>query len=219
VRPGGTEGDLRTANAGGTVYSSEAAEVAYFLLPAGQTSGSPSLPLYNLYRRQRLVALDSGKQSLFPMDPEVISLAQPGAPPTWYVNTMSSIAAGGRNASIFTPLSGSRTGDDIILSNVISFEVKPTWEPGAITPTPPRPMGNSTVAVDTSDTYNALTNKNSSDWPFDSLSAFPLAGYQFDSLFTNPNHPRVRVNALQLRIRIYDSKVKTARQISMIQDL
>src|SRR5262249_34753838 len=120
VLPGGSEANLYTASTSGQAVSSEAAEVAYFLGPqVGSTAGA-SQPLFNLYRRQRLVATNTTKQTLFNTlvgDPEMISVNS--ATPT-QANTMSTIVQGGRS-NILAPLSNSisnRVGDDIILSNV-----------------------------------------------------------------------------------------------------
>jgi prepilin-type N-terminal cleavage/methylation domain-containing protein len=220
VLTGGSEGNLYSALVNGQTLTSEAAEIAYFILPAGQTTGSPPQPLFNLYRRQRLVAPDTTRQAIYPTnDQEMVSVALPPNPNPPFVNTMATLTGGFRNGLIFTPLSGSRTGDDIILSNVLSFEVKPTWQAPAGLPGP-RQMGVSNVGPGNLDTaFTPVTNNASSDAPYDSLSAFTAAGSQFDSLFPTPNHPRIRVNAVQIRIRIYDPKAKTARQATWIFDL
>jgi len=78
----------------------------------------------------------------------------------------------------------------IVLSNVISFEVKPTWEGGAV----PRA---------------ALAGGSNGDYPFDNVS-----GGIFDT-----DTPGVRVTAVLIKIRIYDPKNKTTRQSSIIVKL
>ena len=233
VLPGGSEGNLFTAStfippvvAGvptPVVFSSEAAEVSYFLVPYGLTSGSPTTTIYNLYRRQRLVASSTTSQAQFQMavgvDPfanEVLSVD----PNTGFVNTMASIASTLPNPirrPAIGPLGGPRIGDDIILSNVISFEVKPTWQ--SVGPTPgPRGFGFPTFTLaGNSDVWANPTNLTSTDAPYDTLSAFPTS--QFDTLFPTAGHPRLRINAVQIRLRIYDPKVKTARQSSMVIEL
>ncbi len=237
VLPGGSEGNLYTAStfimvAGvvtPVVFSSEAAEVSYFLIPSGLTAGNPSTQLYNLYRRQRLVASSTTSQAQFQMavgvDPfanEVLSVD----PNTGFVNTMASIASTLPNPirrPAIGPLGGPRYGDDIILSNVISFEVKPTWQ--SVGPTPgPRNFGFPTFTLAGSpDVWASPSNLTSTDAPYDTLSAFtpngPYPGNRFDTLFLTPNHPHLRINAVQIRLRIYDPKVKTARQSSMVIEL
>jgi len=213
--PQGLPQNQFVATANGQIYYSRAAEVGYFLgspQGAGQPIGfttpmsdvttglalqQPNLnatgqPLYNLYRRQRLVAENSdfaqsqprvapdppnlnaavlpttnGKPNGPPnpyYDPtasDVISFtvippAGPGKSPTYQVNQMStfgSAIAGPTAISLSTPPSRfgplgpgntslvpglvplaplttpGRIGDDILLTNVLSFEVLATWVP------------------------------------------------------------------------------------------
>ena len=221
VLAGGTEGNLYTASVGGNIVSSEAAEVAYFLVPTGQgTSGPAGLPTFHLIRRQRLIASNSAigsnlqlavNSGLDPNVREVISTF-PVGPPT--VNTMGTIAYAANRPAFPGLLSSPRTGDDIIISNVISFEVKPTWQPrGGLPFIPgPRVFGNSFPGVDVA--FSPPANTASSDAPYDTLSAFP--GNIFDTI--GPSLP-IRINAVQIRLRIYDPKVKTARQSSMVIEL
>ncbi len=224
VLAGGTEGNLYTASVGGNIVSSEAAEVAYFLIPTGQgTSGPAGLPTFHLIRRQRLIASNSASganlqlavnSGLDPNVREVISTYPVIGPPAQtIVNTMGTIANGANRPAFPGLLSSPRTGDDIIISNVISFEVKPTWQPrGGLPFIPgPRVFGNSFPGVDVA--FTPAANTASSDAPYDTLSAFP--GNIFDTITPLP----IRINAVQIRLRIYDPKVKTARQSSMVIEL
>ena len=227
VLAGGTEGNLYTASVGGNIVSSEAAEVAYFLVPTGQgTSGPAGLPTFHLIRRQRLIAsnsaigsnlqlaVNSGLSGLDLNVREVISTYPVIGPPAQtIVNTMGTIAYAANRPAFPGLLSSPRTGDDIIISNVISFEVKPTWQPrGGLPFIPgPRVFGNSFPGVDVA--FTPAANTASSDAPYDTLSAF--AGNTFDTITPLP----IRINAVQIRLRIYDPKVKTARQLTIINDL
>jgi len=215
VLPGGDDSKLYTATVNGVTYSSEAAEVAYFLLPAPQqTGGNPSLQLYNLHRRQRLVAIDSQRQSVlspvlaFAGASEVISQNQANLA---QANTMTTLTLGGRSptlgpSSIFQLLA---SGDDIILSNVLSFEIKPTWTHRTFLRDPVPFIGR--PAAPGYPAYGPNT-----DFPYDDLTkATNNAGHTYDSITGMP----VRMNAMQIRIRIYDIKVKTARQMTLIVDL
>jgi hypothetical protein len=201
VLSGGADADLYTANVGGTVpLSSEAAEVAYFLVQTGVTSGNPPLPVFNLHRRQKLIAMDGAKQVQFsaflPANGAVIS--QIAANPT-QANTMTTIAQpGGRSPGIFAPLGN---GDDIVLSNVLSLEFKLTWQH-------PIPARNP---------LSFAAPGNNVDYPYDSLTTATgsASAFSFDSLAPMP----VRINGMQTRIRIWDSKVKTSRQITIIGDM
>ena len=120
------------------------------------------------------------------------------------------------SGSILTPLQATnRVGDDIILSNVISFEIKPTWH-GAVGP---RGYGFPTITAPGNYDIYGPTNMTSTEYPFDTLGAFQNARYEFDSLMPTSTHPQARMNAMQIRIRVYDIKVKTARQMTLIVDL
>jgi type II secretory pathway component PulJ len=256
VLPGGTEQNLYTANVGDVVYTSPAAELAYFLapIPTGYANNNQAVPLHNLIRRQRLVALTAGDQAnlLTPQpDPGVISLGASNA-----VNTLADLAnpsnrLGGAATwapqpmggdATLAPLGGARTGDDVLLSNVISFEVKVAWVP-APGVRPPRPFG--TLNTATPGTFdNPVLHPNyteTTDHPYDHLPpVFDNASLRGQHLFdtwyaypgwnsTNPRtggspiaHPvpfRARVMALQIKLRVYDPRMKNARQVTIVQDM
>lgn len=196
VMPAG-EANVFTQNSGGNTYSSQAAEVAYFLAPMGkQTSVTASgLPLYNLIRRQRLVAVTTDEEtSLTPVagDSEVISRK---VTPTAGVNTMATVMD---PANRLTPLAqygaGARFGEDIVVSNVLSFEVQADWTANTVgqagSTTAPRPFTSNT------------------DAPYDYIT-----GSVFDTGNATTAPPQyVRIKSLQVMIRVYDPRVKTTRQ-------
>lgn len=195
VLPGGSEANLYNATVNGQVYTSQAAEVAYFL-SAPVPANANGTPLYNLYRRQRLVALaTSGGSSLKPAlagDPsgELISVTGGN------VNTMADVTAtGAKRPSFPGTLGGNRLGDDILLSNVISFEVKPAWSTSTAT------LKAATYPTNTDDPYDNLPATNTT---FDT-TANPVLG--------------IRVNAVQIRVRIYDTKMRSARQVTYVFNL
>lgn len=209
---GGSDQNLFAAQVNGTMYSSPSAEIAYFLDPT-PTGSTGSLSTYNLIRRQRLVAYGASDQGTFPpngtdttVDPGVISLST-----TNTVNTMANLVdwtnrLGGAsgvpkvagNDSQLSSLS-TRLGDDIMLSNVISFEVKVNWTTSTSGGSPAgRAFGSNT------------------DYPFDTLQD-GSGNAEFD---TRPSPPQmIRVIAVQIRIRIWDPKIHNARQITIVQDL
>ncbi len=202
--PQGLPQNQFVATSNGQIYYSRAGEVGYFLgsqhgagTPVGFTPpmsdvttglalqqknlNAAGQPLYNLYRRYRLVAENSDFAQLKPKaafeppnlnaavqptsnglpngppnpyyDPtagDVISFTQvPAAKPTFIVNQMSTFStAVGNNAlqqvppSRFGPVgitnglvplapltTPGRVGDDILLTNVLSFEVLASWVP------------------------------------------------------------------------------------------
>lgn len=199
ILPGGNDQNLYTVKGANGAYSSRAAEVAYFLAPTGRTDpGASGRNLYNLHRRYRLVALDDEVPNFPPIpagagtDEEVLSRnAQTGR-----INTLATVTDP-RNRMPLTPLSGVRFGEDILLSNVLSFEVLVDW-----TPHPSQPGSTAPPA-------GFATN---SDAPWDFLT-------QGNNLFdTAPTPPQtavpqyVRVKSLRVVIRVWDPRMKLARQ-------
>src|SRR6185312_9513292 len=193
VLPGILEKDNYTAIVAGQTFTSPAAEIAYFLVPSGAGMSLPNgTPLFDLHRRQWLVAKTLGDQgrlnNAFILDPvnapNVISALTPTS-----ANTMQSVA-GNRSAA------GSLgTGDDILLSNVISFEVKV----------------NHSLA--------ASFGAGNTDAPFGNLTIPIAPAPATTSTFDSSKGLGVSVHSVQIRIRVYDPKVQTARQLTIVQDL
>lgn len=199
----------------GNTFLSEWAEVHWFLDPsrAVNVNGVNTFPLV---RRVRLLT----KQSV-PMPAgtlaEVVSgptaVAANGVP-VGQTNTLGSVTApqnrlGGGGTPPALGLGSPRFGDDIVITNVTSFEVKPTWEPAAGVPAP-RPNRTPTA-------LNAA-------FPFDdfppALNAtfFDTAMGGFVSVPPAPNPPTVtpaRVTGVQILIRIFDGKNRMTRQTAV----
>jgi hypothetical protein len=191
----------------GVPYRSRAAEVAWFLVPTGEVTSPTGLPLHNLVRRYRLVALDDDSRASLRSavaDSELISVPNPNATNT--VNTLADVRTLANRIQVpaaprlpnslpqfqqNTP----RYGEDVVLTNVLSFEVLVWWDGGAVTnraTPPPRP-------------YTA----GNSEYPYDYLYA---TNGVFDT-FTGTNAaPSMRVRGLQITIRICDPRVGIARQ-------
>jgi hypothetical protein len=250
ILPGGTDQNLYSTTVAGKQISSPAAELGFFLdpKPTGYANNNLAVPLYNLVRRQRLVAVTTGDRTTLPStDPAVISVSPSGA-----VNTLADLAdprnrlAGttpqpeGLDTTL-APLTGARKGDDVLLSNVISFEVKVNWVPAPPGPQGfiplPRPYGQDLSAVGTFDTRG----RNTTDHPFDHLppvqgNAGLLSLHLFDTWygfpawnstnqrtgspnFIQPIPQRIRVMAVQIKLRVYDPRMKNARQVTLVQDM
>jgi len=149
VRRGGLDQNVYSATTANGHISSPAAEIAYFLDPVPQGSTGPGGPTYhNLIRRQRLLAMNDFVASQIAVnDPAVVSVytdTSTGAP-ILRVNSMATIThpqnrLGGRGLGLLAqPIvaqpgqddnlsaATSRVGDDVLLSQVISFEVKLQW--------------------------------------------------------------------------------------------
>lgn len=189
-------------------FLSEWAEVHWFLDTTRPTmvNGVATFPLC---RRVRLLTRQSVNvpAATHPTLAEVVSVD--GASNT---NTVTSVTAQANRLGLAALPGGSnRFGDDIVITNVLSFEVKPTWEVaagGAVPRTNVGPVGSS---------------RANADYPFDDLPAnnvgpLPVANVQFDSALGGfataagaPVTP-ARVTGAQIKIRIYDGKNKMTRQ-------
>jgi type II secretory pathway pseudopilin PulG len=197
---------------------------------------------------------------------------QPTAPPLLALNTPGEVTAPFRrfnmtptipagvssntypnstpNPNSLTPIPATDVnsgGDDILLENVLSFDVKAIWEsPYKTDPVTGLNKGDSRFPL-INDPRSFATN---SDNPFDDLPATPAArgntslaspmrvfdtwssagnysvwkNRYMSSDFTLANGPytiplRVRVKALQIRIRVWDIKTQQTRQVTIIQDV
>ena len=258
-----SDGNPYTAVVNGRPYTKRAAEIAYFLDPteSGTTGGTGTTKLYHLIRCQRLAATSPSDLTADPLpasDPAVISVRPSGA--NYVVNTLADLTnpnnrlgggvgahpklAAGNDTQLATiSASPNLIGDDILISNVISFEVKVQWQANA---DPKLPTSANPVAF-----------PGNTDDPFDALPPVPTAGNTtltgqrvFDSwtagstTMANPADPiwsdldptsgsfkagangkpnaiplLIRVKAVQIHIRVFDPKLKTTRQMTIVQDL
>lgn len=148
---------------------------------------------------------------------------------------------------ILAPMA-SRPGEDTVLSNVISFEVQVHWTPSSFSQKddallPYGPSKGPPPAVPNRFPDDFDSSKSKTDHPFDTLPVVQsswndLAGlantHTYDSWTgdldwitnynpTTPDAKRpplvITVRAVQVRIRIWDPKMQTARQITFVQDL
>jgi type II secretory pathway pseudopilin PulG len=133
----------------------------------------------------------------------------------------------------------SRPGEDTVISNVISFEVQVGWTGAAIQNLPyatqPNPDGFDTTKGKTDEPYDTLP-KVSATWNNGGLAnthTYDSWTYDLPDWRTNPaatgydptkpdaNRPPlvITVRSVQVRIRVWDPKMQTARQITIVQDL
>ncbi|MBA2225971.1 PulJ/GspJ family protein [Thermogemmata fonticola] len=238
--------------AGIQVVQSRAAEIAYFLADTGNVTGAGGLPLYNLMRRQRLVAVDDNSRAK-------LWAPSGGVVPVNYTSLIASDLVKGpwtlqeiRHPSRRLPLSpvtipvspsGSpyplvlpvtdavNYGTDILLSNVLSFEVRVNWDP------------NPDLALNSSLPPRGLAQGNT-EFPYDNLGSAnpsqPIPGLNlgrnstlpatFDTwhdetgwttgpnaAFSTSNSPgplplAIRVKGIQITIRVFDPKTRSVRQ-------
>jgi type II secretory pathway pseudopilin PulG len=208
VRPGGTPDNqysVQTPAGGGAQYGGVGAEVAYFLVQNGRTPGG--VILYDLYRRQRLVALNSDFAAAYEgllnqprtpaLDPrdvtEVFALRNPTAtaPPVQVLTFADLRNSPGLRVPLTAVNTVGRIGDDKILSNVVSFEMKFTG-----TGISGGPFARPFAA--------------NSDFPYDWINP---------STFDTGTNPQQRLTGVQVRLRVWNPKTLHARQTSVVVDL
>lgn len=308
---------------GMAAFTSPAAEIALFLdTGSGPIGFAGSVPLYNLIRRQRLVAMTDSDRFNFlppngnPPDAAVISVSamtgavntladltnpnnrlcgpgidpntgkmQPGPAPNGGIVTCTPQPRG--IDAYLAPVGGNRLGDDVLLSNVISFEVKVNYEPAKYgipplgvhppsIPAPPwiAPRAYPNTPLPNNDNDNDNNPDRNTDYPFDylagrvpgvpsgtnnltggfnrGLNLMANGRYVFDTWTQYPSAVpgwvtfnawdgiamnaapgastspvptddaipmRARVKAIQIRVRIFDPKLKNARQLTIVQDM
>ena len=206
-----------------TTYFGRAAEVSYFLAPNGTTSGGTQL--YNLYRRQRVCGMTSDDAQSYnlagippPIPPqtqpdtaEVMSLPTTPPPPTqsWPVLYMSQMSVNNR-MPYTTPLAvtSSRYGEDVLMSNVVSMEIKFTGPQTSTT----------TGAVWPLQYLNSTTGAiQNFDYPYDNLPGNGL----FDTAGVSnvPSMSPIRITGAMIRIRAYSPRTQQTRQTTFAVSL
>jgi hypothetical protein len=308
VLPFGNNGTINSFPTGQPIVYSRWAEIQYFLRLNGEmtpaTNNGPSLPLYSLRRRVRLLATDRGvtyppmpaaQAALLMAQYPDVAMARTGVGPN---NTVilrvlgaEDVSNPGRtNAPVpindpirmdygaysqkLNPATATmyETGDDILITDVLSFEVKAAWFNNQSNPSFNSILNGSSPAVRPLYTLvnNAPVTINPEE-PFDDipmLNATPavppnspplnpdLAGQRrFDTWYLDPGSPssplspssdnidwdkalstsggqkgflepfkfqpplRINVRAVQIKIRVWDAKKETARQMTVIQEI
>ncbi len=244
---------------GSSLYYSRWSEICYFLWPSGDTTAT-GVQLFSLRRKAKLLAPKSvdftlpvqlmtiADAALFVAgNPDLALRFIPIAPNQAYVQLMGPevVANPGARMALVpqTDLNGNQTGSDIVLTDVIGFELKAAWSdnPWFNDPTinPDAWAGSSPAnLVDTDNPY--------SDLPPSTLSSNPLFSGQrhFDTWFRDsltesidwdamrqPNYVgylvrapwqvplRINVRSLQVKFRIYDTKAEQTRQVTLVQEI
>jgi Prokaryotic N-terminal methylation motif len=265
------------------------AEVQYFLRENGQTTpdtpNGQGVPLYSLRRRVRLLApvgvtinvngtpapmSVADATALLGRYPDVALAAVPGPGGTAIVRVLGpdDVANPANRMQYFaysqrTDLAGNNpyeTGDDILITDLISFEVKAAWfenqsPPPNGLPAPPQPYLFEFLRPGSSPPSRTMGQGNT-EAPFDDLpqlstdplapplnpsfagqrlfdtwyrgddgidwdKALPTAGGQAGFLtpsFTNVPL-RINVRAVQIKMRVWDSEKKQARQMTIVQEI
>ena len=207
-------------------------EVSYFLVANGDsTTGPAPQPLFSLYRRQRVIAASSSGATTAADEASYPELSVSGG----QLNSPSTIVQRGKRSPLSkdtgsgawhpSRLQDAFEGDDILLTDVISFEVKANWSSGAASlPAEGLPSGfDWPFAVFPASPRNATFNANRRT--FDTWSSTDGNGIDWNDLTSinasSANRPplRIRVNSLQIRIRVWDKATESARQITIVQDV
>jgi hypothetical protein len=218
-------------------YFGTAAEVTYFLYPTGEKLNG-NYPLYDLYRKQRLVARNTEDATAFnPAIQNALSLTPPDNVAEVMVLKGNQIAtledltvpqgpyAATYRLTAFTPnaAGSARFGEDKLLSNVLSFEIKFTGNGILPDGTPwPRPFAtpNTDYPYDTLPfDGNFDTFSQQADQP--GMPVIPWNSMTNLATQTNTTLPlkQIRITGVQIRLRTFDTKTRSTRQTTVIVDL
>lgn len=249
---------LNMIPAGGTLLASDWAEVAYFLESSGATTAN-GLPMFTLYRRVRVLPRDLRHS----IDWNAVTGGQLNAyqgisfaPTTRVLNDPTRVTTpnnrlggllGTRGTTVDTlgalrDASSQLIGEDIVMTNVLSFEIKASWDgnPAMSAAGDEYPFDDIPVIPSTTgpQTPNGIGNPNfqrqndpanSRPRVFDTWSR--NVNWQSPVVLASPGPPqvfnpnpeaiplRIRLKAVQIKLRVYDTKNQIARQMTLIQGL
>lgn len=247
-----------------STYASKWAIVSWFLSDSGEKTNGPSpQTLFSLRRRVKLLA-EVPDSFIDPASADAVHYFFDNRPTIQLFNTTTSTydpaianpnygrvftpkdrvvwdAALASDTSVtpqptrptdmFTPLAD---GSDIVMSNVLSFEVKADYTPvlvttsGPVTTLYPRPAVNPATLPPAMGVSTIAANGFNQDYPFDDLPKNPSAPpatpnlRKFDTgLFggTGLSSQNIRIKSTQFKLRIYDPKNKTTRQQTIVQEM
>jgi prepilin-type N-terminal cleavage/methylation domain-containing protein len=237
-----------------STYTSQWAEVTYFLMPNGASAGGT--PLFGLYRRQRLAVPNNLDLN---WGASRVPVPNPMAAPqllSAYASMSCAVAPGGsslyfnsptdltvperrygvsrvalpdpRNPSLlvsnYAPLG---TGEDLLLTDVVSFSVR-ILSPDVLnqSSSPARPYDHVDDPADGPNTFvdlppipgfGGFVNGTALTAPigaFDTWSSVQDETYNYYG--TQAPLP-IRINALQITLRVYDAKTQQTRQITIVE--
>ncbi len=252
IVPGGAPQDILTADVPlgslGNPIAGRAGEVAYFLVPNGMTSQGGAAK-YKLIRRQRLAAMTDDDRpayrnvlnstgALAADPPEVMAayVTVAGPPAKFEMLHLNDLTlAANRLGTPRAPraaITQYRIGEDVLLTNVTSFEVKftgpraspVTWPADPSLPTStewPRPYSVNNVVLNTDYPYDNLPydggfdtfNSTQGDW----TDAKYLAGSP--TAQANPPLKPLRITGVSIRLRCWNGNTKGSRQTTLRVDL
>jgi len=240
ILPGGSDSQVFSATipAGSqNTYFGTAAEIMYYLQPSGLTTPTGNA-LYSLYRKQRISALTPDDATGYNNNANHPT-QQPDAGEVMVINSQTSPATiatlggltipagipGVTSLRLTSPPNGgpaantARYGEDKLLANVLSFEVKFTGPPvTTMGSTWPTPFANSSGTILNSDSpYDFLPG----DGYYDTFSTQVPNWQNYVASSTNTSNliKPIRITGVQIHIRAYDPKTRATRQTTFIVDL
>ena len=199
----------------GNQYFGTAAEVSYYLKLTGKTANGTT-DVFDLYRAQKLVARTFDDAPAYdtpvrsdPNDPpEVMSIDTAVPQNARRLRTLSQLGNSLSRIQPYAPLAAgsNRSGEDKLLSNVLSFEVKYS-------------------GTDPLLKWPTTFDQGNTDFPYDFL---PTTAGEFDTHGAPNGAPptgapngtllKIRITGAQIRIRAYDPQTRSTRQTTFTVD-
>ncbi len=236
ITPGGAPEDTLTADvpfqnplgSSGYPIIGRAAEVAYFLVPNGQTPNG--VGKYKLVRRQRLAAFNDDDRPAYssllanqavPITDSSEVMAVNSGTTVLHLNdlTLAARRLGGSLAPARAAITAYRVGEDVLLTNVTSFEIKFTGTANGIVWPTPFVNGNTDYPYDNLpfdgkyDTFHQFKGVPtvSPDWDLTTnlASATNTAG----------TLKKIRITGVSIRLRCWNQNSKGSRQTTIQVDL
>ena len=193
---------------GANQFTTHWARVRWFL---GNPQNSNGVQTYTLYRRTWAVAPARGVPLA---DPDERELVATGGGATRTLADLRDPAT--RPAA--PQYTGTHYGDDIVLTNVLSFEVKPTWDSGGAARAPRTTVTNPGIGAAIPDGVPASGGVANSDYPYDDLPGAAVRVFDTGN-DVNTLPLRIRVTGVQIKIRVFDPKTQMTRQVTVVVDL
>jgi prepilin-type N-terminal cleavage/methylation domain-containing protein len=233
--------DSRFQGAANTsTYNSAWAEVAFFLNKTGLNANGNEL--YALYRRQLLAVPNSDGMNW--TNPPPLAVPTPataayqqvscwfnGVASRMYFNSPTDLTIPERRFGKSAIYQALGTGDDLLLTNVISFEVKvllggpnpgagfvSLYDPSVTRFSNNNPLYTRVTGPRVFDTWTSLQddtdNTNYTSWKIaGSAKSIPL--------YQNPaaGGQQISIAAISITLRVWDTKTEQTRQITIVQDM
>jgi hypothetical protein len=234
----------------GNQFFGTAAEITYALVPNGLSTAGGYV-LYDLIRRQRLTALSTDDTPSYQAAiAPYLGTDNVSEVTTFTGNTVGSTMLNMSNLTVpanrlqsslwpLNPVTSKRYGEERLMTNVLSFEVKFSGTPTVLGTTlapsgygvwPSDPYSNAWPRPLVGNSTPSGTGANNTDYPYDFLpfnSQFDTYTTQLGNWQTltastaaptNPIKP-IRVTNIMIRIRSYDIKNQTTRQTTITSPL